>query len=129
MTTPTPKMHIIEFEGVRLPAFTSFLEIASKILRLPDETDEWFWRFTICAGRRREAEAPVVMHHARALLGALPSSAAPIADELRQRFPDCEPSQILGEWRSSLQQIIFLAGERSICHWYGDDTQSKKQSA
>jgi hypothetical protein len=129
MTTQTPKMHVIEFESIRLPAFASFLEIASKILGLPDETDEWFWRFTICAGRRREAEASVVTYHARALLDALPSSVAPIADELRQRFPDCEPDQILDEWRSSLQQIISLAVGRSICHWYGDDSQSKRPSA
>jgi hypothetical protein len=129
MTTQTPKTHVIEFEGVRLPAVASFLEIASKILKLPDETDEWFWRFTICAGRRREAEASVVTHHARALLDALPSSVTPIADELRQRFPDCEPARILDEWRTSLQQIISLASERSICHWYGDDFESKRPSA
>ena len=129
MTTQTPKMHVIVFESVRLPVFASFLEVASKILELSDETDEWFWRFTICAGRRREAEASAVTHHARALLDALPSSDAPIADELRQRFPDFEPAQILCEWRSSLQQIISLAAERSICHWYGDDNESKRPSA
>jgi hypothetical protein len=129
MAIQTPQMHVIEFEDVRLPTFASFLEIASKILGLPDETDEWFWRFTICAGRQREAEASVVTHHARALLDALPSSVAPIADELRQRFPDCEPAQILDEWRSSLRQIISIAGERSICHWYGDDSRSRRPSA
>jgi hypothetical protein len=122
-------MHIIEFEGVRLPSFASFLEVASRILGLPDETDEWFWRFTICAGRERDAEASVVVHHARALLAALPNSVAPIADELRQRFPGCEPAQILDEWRSSLQQIVSLARVRSICRWYGDDSESKKPSA
>ena len=126
MTIKSPKMHIIEFEGVRLPEFASFLEIASKILGLPDETDEWFWRFTICAGRGRDADASVVTHHARALLDVLPSSVAPLADELRQRFPECEPVHILDEWRSSLQQIISLADGRSICHWYGDDSQSKR---
>src|ERR1051325_5646479 len=99
MTTQTPKMHIIEFEGVRLPSFASFLEVASMILGLPDETDEWFWRFTICAGGERDAEASVVARHARVLLDALPSSVAPIADELRQRFPGCEPTRILDEWR------------------------------
>src|SRR6266511_1916602 len=125
MTAQAPKIHIIEFERARLPRFASFLDVAATILDVPEDVAEWFWRFTICAGRHADSPSAVVRRHSHALLAALPSSVTSIADELRRRFPGCEPAHILDERRLSLQQIIELAGEREICHWYGDDSESK----
>ncbi|MBA4149834.1 MAG: hypothetical protein H0X66_17100 [Verrucomicrobia bacterium] len=122
-------MHVIKFEGVRLPTFASFLDVAAAIVDVPEDTAKWFWRFTICAGRRADSPSGEVRRHSQALLAALPTSDGSIADMLRERFPDYEPAHILGEWRSSLQQIIELASEREICHWYGDDSEIKRPSA
>jgi len=120
MTAQSPIIHTIEFEGIRLPRFASFLDVAASVLPVSEATSVWFWRFTICAGTHRDDTSASILVHAEELLAALPPSSATFRSVLAERFPGCDSEAILSDWHSSLKHIIATAQTRDCCHWFGD---------
>lgn len=118
MAIKTPLIHPFYFEGVRLPDYASFLDVAATLTPVSEEAAMWFWRFSICIGTPRKERSRIVESYARELLAALASSASGLTPELLRKFPGEHPEHIISDWVKSLRTIIELSQSRKVCQWH-----------
>jgi hypothetical protein len=117
MSIKSPTIHPLYFEGVRLPDFGAFLDIAATVTPVSEETHMWFWRFAICIGSPRKERSKVIA-----------SAASGLAPELLSKFPGYHPEQVITDWVKSLRMIIEMSQSRKTCQWQMEETHQVLQS-
>ena len=59
-------------------------------------------------------------------LAAFPSNPDLWAGELQRRFPGYRPGGILQEWRTSLELILRVTQDRSVCSWHVEEISDRE---
>jgi hypothetical protein len=121
-------IHPLYFEGIRLPDFAAFLDIAATMAPVSEETAMWFWRFPICIGSGRKELAKIVQSHSKELLEALASAAGGLSSELSAKFPGYPPERVISDWFTSLKTIIEITQSRKYCQWHMEEGSSILQA-
>jgi hypothetical protein len=106
----------ITFEGRQLPQHAMLLSHANSIESVPDDTGEWFWRFTIAVGGRSD-KADVVRHHAGVLLRALNQFGIQAIQNstIGKDFYNAEI--VFSDWLIGLNQVIEDSHGKDTCTW------------
>jgi hypothetical protein len=114
-------IHPLYFEGIRLPDFAAFLDIAATMAPVSEETSMWFWRFPICIGAGRKERAKIVQAHSKELIEALASVAGGLSSEIAAKFPGYASERVVSDWFTSLKTITEIAQSRKVCQWHMEE--------
>jgi hypothetical protein len=115
------------FNDVLLPRWAHSLDVLAMLVLpdTPEDTADWFFRFTICTGRVRRSPVYAVRRHCTRLLRQLTKRRS----EVLTRIPSSttirvSPSLVYRDWLESLRQMLALTKGRKSCSWYADSHPS-----
>jgi hypothetical protein len=130
--TPLP---FIWFCGERLPPWAVTIDVlASRDIlgevawdtRIgDDEVCIFWWRFTICAERTRQAAAQIMLEHTNFLQQMAPTVRERALGLLGERIPDAAPGLIFRQWEAALNSIAHLCAGQTQVEWYGDSPDAR----
>ena len=108
------KLKMILFEEQMLPNWAQLLDLAARLTALPEESQEWFSRFTNSAGTD---DAVTVLANCTLLRLSLLEKKEAIVGELQRNHDDTQASQIISAWLYALDTMIQEARSRKTCAW------------
>src|SRR3954453_15696140 len=89
----------IRFEGELLPNWAQLLDLAAEFCRLPNDTRQWFSKFTNSSGTD---DARTVRHHCELLKIGIQRAKDVISMELQRTAEDRQPAQVIAAWEYAL---------------------------
>lgn len=116
-------MKKIIFNGVDLPKFSFFLDVAaSKKFNsyVTEDVSIWFWKFSICIGVELKSLSKEVEFYSTNLIESLRKMDYEILmKKIEHRFPGVSSHLVLNDWLSGLDIMLYQASKTSYCKWEG----------
>lgn len=107
----------IRFGGRELPPAASFLDVAAACPESDPELSEWWWAFSICVGRTREADAEEMLDHAASLMALIERRPSGMLSKMELGLASWSRETLFSQWLQSLQVIIEVASAGGTCVW------------
>jgi len=86
---------------------------------ISEECSVWFWQFSICLGRMKEASSEEVINFSNEALGLLKNPSKQLKKRLKEIFSAVTSEKIISSWRESLETMIAVASTKDKCEWFG----------
>jgi hypothetical protein len=113
----------IYFEGEALPEAMCCVDVAALYYYLPDipeDTQEWLWRFTVCLDKERVADSSEVRRHANLLRERITTNRVGLEAALLELGRDAKwVDEFIGAWQTGLERVCELSQDSETCRWIG----------
>jgi hypothetical protein len=121
------KYPVIVFNNKHLPLGAVFIDYCASnvFFDIEDELSLWFWKFTICVGRKRTEQSSIVIENATKLKALLVNNETDVKEKIYSKFEQKDSSSIYGWWMDTLNIMIRSAKDSDISEWYGIPTCPK----
>ncbi len=115
----------IHFESEMLPEWAQLLDVASRLCGLPEESQDWFSRFTNSSGVE---DARIIVAECEALQAVIRRDRETLTVELERERSDRRARQIVAAWEYSLDTMIQVARSNKTCSWRVEGIEESGES-
>jgi len=97
-----------------LPNWAQLLDLAARLCPVPEETREWFSRFTNSWG---VDDSRTIIEQAELLRTALREHQKVLIAELQQSPEASKAFQVFAAWEYALDTMLLQASDKKTCSW------------
>jgi len=115
-----PRLLIFEMQVLPEYAFAlDQLRCTELFPGISEECSVWFWQFSICVGRMKEASSEEVINFSNEALGLLKKPSKKLIKRLKEIFPAVVSEDVISSWQETLETMIAVASTKDKCEWFG----------
>jgi hypothetical protein len=120
----------INFCGSDLPLGTYWLELIAYICpEISDEAKDWTLDIHYCGGTVYKMQSAKVIKFCEEIASILESRSQHIINELIERLPEYNATELINEWKIAILKMTQLANQSAQCVWWRQASVSEIKNA